>query len=83
MQETSTKLRECEPLEQEFVRSLLERYRPALIGYFRARVGDLAERANAYRVHQHLEHVLVVDDCLLKALEHWAACGFVSFVKVV
>ena len=43
MQETSTKLRECEPLEQVFVRSLLERYRPALIGYFRARVGDLAE----------------------------------------
>ena len=43
MQETSAKPRECEPLEQEFVTSLLERYRPALIGYFRRRVRDLGD----------------------------------------
>jgi RNA polymerase sigma factor (sigma-70 family) len=43
MQETSAKPRECEPLEQEFVTSLLERYRPALIGYFRRRVREVGE----------------------------------------
>jgi RNA polymerase sigma factor (sigma-70 family) len=43
MQDTSAKPRECEPLEQEFVTSLLERYRRALIGYFRRRVHDLGE----------------------------------------
>jgi RNA polymerase sigma factor (sigma-70 family) len=43
MQETSATPRECEPSEQEFLTSLLERYRPTLIGYFRRRVHDSAE----------------------------------------
>jgi RNA polymerase sigma-70 factor (ECF subfamily) len=43
MPQTSAKPDKSEPLEQEFVKSPLERYRPALIGYFRRRVHDLAE----------------------------------------
>ena len=43
MQETSAKPRECEPLGEEFVTPLLDRYRPALIGYFRRRIHDLGE----------------------------------------
>ena len=33
-------------------------------------MGDLAERAAAHGVHQHLEDVAVVDHRLLQALQH-------------
>ena len=43
---------------------------PVLPADLEQRVGDLAERADAHRVHQHLEHVAVVDHRLLQALQH-------------
>ena len=40
-----------------------------LASHFEQGVGDLPQRADAHGIHQHVEHVLVVDDGLLQALE--------------
>ena len=41
---------------------------PVLPTHFKQRVGDLAQRAHAHRVHQHREHVAVVDHGLQQVL---------------
>src|SRR5438067_3424328 len=41
-----------------------------LPAHFEQRVGDLPERADAHGVHQHCEHVAIVDHGLLQALQH-------------
>src|SRR5258706_3766436 len=40
-----------------------------LPAHFEQRMGDLPQRADTYRIHQHLEHVAVVDDRLLQPLQ--------------
>src|SRR5688500_9107526 len=46
------------------------------------RVRDLPERADAHRVHQHLENVLIAYDCLAQALKHGAAFLVVLLVEL-
>jgi serine/threonine-protein kinase HipA len=43
---------------------------PVLAADLEQGVGDLAQRADPHRVHQHLEHVAVVHHGLLQALQH-------------
>ena len=42
---------------------------PVLPTHFKQGIGDLAQRADPHRVHQHFKHVFVVDDSLLQSLE--------------
>jgi hypothetical protein len=42
---------------------------PVLLTHFKQRVRDLPQRTHAHGIHQHLKHILVVDDGLLQALE--------------
>ena len=43
---------------------------PVLPADFKQCAGDLPKRTNTHRVHQHLEHVVLVDRRLLQSLEH-------------
>src|SRR5690606_15680081 len=43
---------------------------PVLAADFEQRIGYLPERAYPHRVHQHFEHVAVVDHRLLQLLQH-------------
>lgn len=45
---------------------------PILPPHLKQRIGNLPERATPHRVHQHFEHVLIVDHRLLQAEEHGA-----------
>src|SRR5262245_23051760 len=46
------------------------------------RMRDLPERADPHRVHQHLEHVLILDHGLLKPLQHRPTLVFAPRVEV-
>ena len=43
---------------------------PVLAADLKQRIGDLPQRADPHRVHQHLEHVVVLNHRLLQAFEH-------------
>jgi hypothetical protein len=56
---------------------------PVLTAHLKQGVGDLAQRADPHRVHQHLKHVGVVDHGLLEAGDHGGGFGRVTGVEVV
>ena len=47
------------------------------------RVRDLPKRADAHRVHQHFEHVFVIDHRALKSLQHLRRLLGMALLKIL